>query len=172
VFHPLKAKYHEALQQFKLEKGLRMGLDDLPSILQNAWTSTVTQSNIKAGFKKCGIWPINIKWVEENAQVFISTSISNEDRFHVLRQRSRGLYENDGDLLRSCDYLDLAVNTLSPKKEKHCLLEGILNVVYSSALFHANDSFREPPTRRKNIVGESTADAKILNNVERINKLH
>lgn len=85
VFHPVKEQVRSEIRRFTLDTVDRV-LDQwqLPQLLDSAWWKAATESTIRAGFKKCGIYPLNTNWVFENDDIF-STSISFNQHTEVKR---------------------------------------------------------------------------------------
>ena len=68
VFSPLSREYNRVCSEF-MAKSLSNIVNkwEWPSLFQKAYDKTVTKANIKAGFEKCGICPLNPKAIPETA---------------------------------------------------------------------------------------------------------
>eukprot|EP01034_Spumella_vulgaris_P033075 gene33075-40818_t len=70
VFKPVKTAtatvYRGALlENFQDGLGIKMDSWDLPPLLYTAWRKGATKSNVMAGFKATGIWPVQADWVDK-----------------------------------------------------------------------------------------------------------
>ena len=60
VFKPLKTCYYKACKKYITEHpGRVVTTEVIASLLATAWPQAVTPVNIMAGFKKCGVYPLN-----------------------------------------------------------------------------------------------------------------
>ena len=60
VFGPFKAYFRKQVQNWMVSNpGKILSIYDLPKLACDAWDAATTPSNIKSGFLKCGIYPLN-----------------------------------------------------------------------------------------------------------------
>lgn len=78
-YHPVKSHYRDAIRDEFISNyadgGRNMDQWDLPQILEQCWYQGASSTAITAGFRKCGIWPLNTNWIHDNVYV-LATSIS------------------------------------------------------------------------------------------------
>ena len=70
-----------SIGDFVIEESPKKNLKDLPIIIEEPWYSANSQENIGSGFRKTRIWPLNLKWIEENQDKIKVLKIKN-DRGH------------------------------------------------------------------------------------------
>lgn len=78
VFHAVKAEARGMMRSYILDSSIYNGvLDpwDIAHIFERSWFARATESNIRSGFRSCGIEPLNMAWVFENDDKF-KTSIA------------------------------------------------------------------------------------------------
>ncbi len=176
VFGPLKSAFQRSLHEWKISKHPKITIDDLPTILSSGWDSSLTTTNIKSGFRKTGVWPLNMGWVQENMDMINSLNPSNLSIFESMLQRARRTKQNDKELLKSCDYLDLAyypdeVLANSKPHDFGNLLGEILDHVTTERK-QVEATSTTNTKKRVNRIGESVSQPKVLNFMERIEALH
>lgn len=122
VFHPVKEHVRSHIRKYTLDTGQRT-LDQwqLPQLLEAAWWQAATDQTIKAGFRKCGMFPLDTNWVHENSEKFM-TSIP-----FMLYQERRDWEDNLcvsvlGPSLNgtSVTALHLIISILSPRDRLAC----------------------------------------------------
>lgn len=176
VFHPLKKRFADAQEWWKRKNGLEIKIDNFPEVLEKAWDESHSKSNIKAGFTKSGIYPLNKNWVKENKQIFAITGGDNVPKTSIEKlefgiKKLKEKYEGGKNLLKSCDYLNLSVNSedvLEPKPKTD--LEKMLEAIYLKCE-KINLELALAKPKRKNIIQEEPGVPKILNSEDRIEKL-
>ena len=108
-FAPLKAGSQNKMNEWRIrEHKHKYNIDDLPLILSSCWDLTFSTSNIRAGFKAAGIFPLNENWIEENEGLLTTIELTKTAKFEALLNRTRLESRGESEWLRSCDYLDLA----------------------------------------------------------------
>jgi hypothetical protein len=60
---------------YSLKLGMIIDHWDLPDILYRAWVTGASAANCISGFRATGIWPLNLKWVDEHADVIAPSAI-------------------------------------------------------------------------------------------------
>ena len=115
---------------------------------------------------------MNVNWVKENKSMIDSLNPSKSMRFENLLQRARGNFSGDAELLRSCDYLDLAydMNKLHDSHKKQNL-ESILDAIFSNSFGQKPKSLSEQK-KRLNKIGEIPGEPRMLNLMDRIEALY
>lgn len=123
VYHPVKAKARSLLTRYILETpgaGARaLNQWELPSIIEQAWYERASVSNIKAGFRACGLFPLNCLWPVENSSKFLTAfAFTNANRRPIFARTlgvdNLGLDDASLDaIMRFCDgaTLDALANT-------------------------------------------------------------
>jgi len=169
IFGPLKKYFRSSISDYAREKGIEIKLRNLPEILEEPWVLANNPLNIKKGFQKAGIWPLNINWVEENLEkLTLFKKKSKEDQFQEMNEAR----EENGQLktiLKGLDYLDLAnkLPEMTISNKPHQLKRTFSNIL-SQSKSALEDSILKKTVPRKNCVGEFYEDSKILNEQERL----
>jgi len=173
IFGPLKKYFRSSISTYGREKGIQIKLENLPEILEEPWVLANNSLNIKKGFQKAGIWPLNTNWVEENFETIKHFKKKNkEDQLEELNE-TRLLNGDLKSILEGLDYLDLAskpIKVFSPPI-KCPMLSRTLSSIISNSRANLKESVLRKTAPRKNCLGEFYEDAKILNDQERIEAL-
>ena len=154
---------------------IKLTIDDLPKILGACWDRAFTSSNIKAGFRKTGIHPLNDNWVEENKTLIHAFNGSCVARFEALLNRNKAAYKGTQDLLKACDYLDLAYDPSESKTATQEVgLDSILDSIFNrvSNYEHSAASSTTGKKKRVNKIGENVSHPKVLKFMQRIEALY
>ena len=70
IFHPLKHAFYRSNEHWKKLNGISTKLDDVTEIIETPWEEAHLVANIKAGFKKAGISPLQLNWMKNNPRIF------------------------------------------------------------------------------------------------------
>ena len=171
VFKPLKTLFQGALQDWRLKTKQRLTIDDLPTILGDCWDSAFTNSNIKSGFRKTGIFPLNENWVEENKSVLTEGSGDKSLQFDRLIKRTKAFYGGEKEVLKACDYLDLAYDPKGSLRESgRSDFADILDSIFNRVSVPSRDP-KQLQKKRFDRLGENPSEARILNSTERLNSI-
>ena len=66
VFKSFKSHFHKACKQYTGEiPGQVVTVDVLASLVGKAWSQSLTPINIMSGFRKCGIYPLNLGQIDD-----------------------------------------------------------------------------------------------------------
>jgi len=174
IFSPLKKYFKASISSFLREKQAQIKIEDLPAILEEPYALANNSLNIKRGFAKVGIYPLNRHWISENQSLIKFLSIESKTSAFDELSKTRKINKEMPQLLKSLEYLELAT------QEKY--FEGVIQAgkpslvkSLSGVLNDAKTKVRsiQSPTHklRKNMLGEFYDDSKILNEEERIVKL-
>jgi hypothetical protein len=160
------------MEAWRRKYGLSMGIDDFPKVLESAWYSAHSPPNIKSGFATCGIFPPNFNWVRVNNEKLQSHNLTNEQRFNLLLRKTELTIGSIEERLKYSGYLDPAVPAQLRAQTKGVSqsIDHLLAAIYGQTVQNRfSDDMRT--TERKNRLGEPFKEAKILNSVDRIEKL-
>jgi hypothetical protein len=173
VFGPLKNGFQKSLQEWKIKYSAKVTIDHLPQILASSWDSAASRSNVRAGFKKTGVWPLNLSWVNENAEMIRALNPSKTSVFEALLQKARRVAGGDVRLVKSLDYLDVAskkdVQNQTQSNSLNFALDEIFCRVVSQKEQASSSSARKSQTNK---LGEKAVEARILNLMDRLEALH
>lgn len=60
---------NQLLENFQNSDGMVIEYWSLPSILYKGWVEGASKDDCISGFRATGIWPLNMKWTDEKADV-------------------------------------------------------------------------------------------------------
>jgi len=169
VFGPLKTYYNNSLSDHIRLKGPNMQLQDLPSILQQPWHAANNSFNIISGFRKAGIFSLDLNWIEKNQTCLKVLAMKpNESRFnHICEKRS--LKYNFSELIKDLDPLNLFIKSEQNVKQPQIQFQRRLSdILVNSKDLQVNN---KPIAIRRNMLGEDPSEAKILNELPRLRAL-
>ena len=87
VFCPLKSGFRKACSDWVKEYRVNFRLDDFPRVLAACWASANSSANIRSGFMTIGLWPLNLRWLEENENKLKNKTLSLSAKFERICQR-------------------------------------------------------------------------------------
>ena len=184
-FRPVKNHFRRAIHTARLEKGLvSISKWQVPAIASDSFEKALTTTNVCAGFTKAGIHPLKMDWVSTHKHVFaVSESLaqpSSEDAIAALRHKKFDELIQASPPLSPAQvqYLDLSMSdgqqasmsrktdpkTATPVTEKSNPEEILV-------LPKPTEKKKSQQKRRANIIGESFAAPKQLNEPERVHLL-
>ena len=174
IFGPLKKYLRSNVSQYVRENGPEVKLQHLPVILEEPWVLVNNPLNIKKGFEKAGLWPLNLNWVEENlTKIAFHKKKDKEDQLEDLIQFR--LFSGEvKSIIKGLIYLDLARNFESSSAQLNReppRLERSLSTILLETRNKIQSSIKIKIAPKKNMISEFFEDAKILNEQERIERL-
>lgn len=90
-------------------KGPQLKLQDLPEILEMPWPGANNAFNIKSGFEKAGILPLDIEWISKNkTKVKLLGVKTKEQLFEQICEKKLQSMEME-ELLKDLDSLNLSI---------------------------------------------------------------
>jgi len=170
IFGPLKKYFNHAMTDYIRINGPKVGLESLTKILETPWHAANNPFNIMAGFKKTGIYPLNLQWLEHNGEALKFIAIKEKEaRFDYLCEKVQNLKFED--LFQRLKPLDLAVtNRLKDVQADKCptLKKSLSEILLTTKGHHIND---KKVIKRQNMILEDPSLPKLLNEPERLEKL-
>ena len=108
IFGPLKKYFRSSMSGYTKQNGLAVKIENLPEILEEPWVLANNQLNVKKGFNKAGIWPLNRDWVRDNlASIALYQKKDKESQFEDLTNLRIANSEMD-ELVKRLSYLNLS----------------------------------------------------------------
>ena len=153
------------------DNGPKIDLRNLPEILEGPWFAANNPFNIISGFKKAGIFPLDVNWVKNNERVVKTLLLkSREEIFKHLSQR-RSLRFGNKHLLKRIEPLNVSIESPSDaiNDEKTTSLRRTLSGILSTVQSH--HLYEKRTVVRKNLIDEDHSLPKILTDPARLNTL-
>ena len=120
IFGPFKRYFNSEMSEYIRLNSPKLKLRELAPIIEDPWYHASTK-NIRAGFQKVGLWPLNPSWLEPKSKdLKILTVTSQEEKFYTLCNRALNEMSRH-QLLSRLDALDIALPTkeeLETEKKK------------------------------------------------------
>jgi len=107
IFGPFKRYFNSEMSEYIRLNSPKLKLRELAPIIEDPWYHASTK-NIRAGFQKVGLWPLNPSWLEPKSKdLKILTVTSQEEKFYTLCNRALNEMSRH-QLLSRLDALDIA----------------------------------------------------------------
>jgi len=146
IFGPLKKYFRSSISNYAREKSIHIQLQNLPEILEEPWVLANNSLNVKKGFQKAGIWPLNTNWVQENFEAI--AVFKRKDKEEQLKELNddRLLKGELKSIFKSLEYLDLARKLPEPFSLPNVPLR--LERALSSIVSQSKESLKESLLRK------------------------